>query len=397
MIPRFLKKSLKTDLIAGKVWMLFGARRVGKTLLIKEFLSEIGTNERWFSGQGDDAAVSQLLAACSAERLRLAFSEFDGVFIDEAQSVPDAGKALKLLVDTLPHLKVIVTGSSAFHLDQSLGQPLTGRRRVRHLHPISCGEIREWKDPLAPNGLLEDLLVYGAYPEVLGIGEPAKRREYLRQLVEDYLFQDILMFERLRDARKLRELLTLVAWQIGSEVSLSELGNQLQLSKPTVERYLDLLEKNFILHRVGGFSRNLRKEITKSARWYFEDLGIRNALIDQFQPLQLRPDKGGLWENFVVNERRKRIEYEKLERKGYFWRTYDQQEIDRVEVAQNAPASGADTAGASKGGATSADERIEAFECKWQPQSYKPPKAWERHYPNAPVRLIHSQNFAEFF
>jgi len=395
MIPRFLKNTLKTDLVAGKVWMLFGARRVGKTLLIKDFLSERATetSERWFSGQGDDATVSQLLAACSTERLRLAFSEFDGVFIDEAQSVPDAGRSLKLLVDTLPHLKVIVTGSSAFHLDQSLGQPLTGRRRVRHLHPISCEEIRQWKDPLAPNALLEDLLVYGAYPEVLGIGEPAKRREYLRQLVEDYLFQDILMFERLRDARKLRELLTLVAWQVGSEVSLSELGNQLQLSKPTVERYLDLLEKNFILHRVGGFSRNLRKEIAKSARWYFEDLGIRNALIDQFQPLQLRPDKGALWENFVVNERRKRIHYEQLERTAYFWRTYDQQEIDRVEVSPNAPAA-ANEAGASDANGA---ERIEAFECKWQPQSYKPPKAWTRHYPNAPVRLVHSQNFAEFF
>ena len=386
MIPRFIGKSLNSDLAAGKVWMLFGARRVGKTSLVKEFLSE--TNERWFSGQGEDAAVSQLLSACSAERFRLAFGEFDGVFIDEAQSVPDSGKALKLLVDTLPHLKVIVTGSSAFHLSQSLGQPLTGRRRVRHLHPISCWEIRQWKGPLAPDGLLEDLLVYGAYPEVLGIGEPARRREYLRQLVDDYLFQDILMFERLRDARKLRELLTLIAWQTGSEVSLQELGTQLQLSKPTVERYLDLLEKNFILHRVGGFSGNLRKEVVKSARWYFEDLGIRNALIDQFQPLQMRPDKGALWENFVVNERRKRIHYENLERTGYFWRTYDQQEIDRVEVIKNAPG------GANAGGA---GDSIEAFECKWQPQSYKPPKAWQQHYPGAPVHLVHSQNFASFF
>ncbi|RRJ94302.1 ATP-binding protein [Opitutaceae bacterium TAV4] len=380
MIARLLEKSLKTDLVAGKVWMLFGARRVGKTSLIREFLRKKETTERWFSGQGEDAAISQLLSSCSAERLRLAFAAFDGVFIDEAQSVPNAGVALKLLVDTLPHLKVIVTGSSAFHLGQSLGQPLTGRRRVRHLHPISCHEIRGWKGPLAPQGLLEDLLVYGAYPEVLGIGEPAARREYLRQIVEDYLFQDILMFERLRDARKLRELVTLIAWQVGAEVSLSELGTQLQLNKATVERYLDLLEKNFILYRIGGYARNLRKEVTKSARWYFEDIGIRNAVIDQFQPLQLRPDKGALWENFVINERRKRIDYENLERTGYFWRTYDQQEIDRIEVT-------------SGGG----PEKVEGFECKWLPQSYKVPSAWEKSYPDAPVHLVHSQNFDAYF
>lgn len=379
MIPRLLKNTLKSDIVVGKVWMLFGARRVGKTSLVREFLSE--SNERWFTGQDEDSAVSQLLASRSAERLRLAFGQFDGVFIDEAQCVPEAGLALKLLVDTLPRLKVIVTGSSAFHLGQSLGQPLTGRRIVRHLHPISCGEIRAWKNPLAPQGLLEDLLVYGAYPEVFGIGDPAKRREYLRQFVEDYLFQDILMFERLRDARKLRELLTLIAWQIGAEVSLNELGAQLQLNKATVERYLDLLEKNFVVYRVGGFSRNLRKEVVKSGRWYFGDTGIRNAIVDQFQPLALRPDKGALWENFVVNERRKRIAYERLERTGYFWRTYDQQEIDRIEVTS----------------ATAAAETIEGFECKWQPQSYKAPKAWVKSYPGAPVHLVHSGNFSEFF
>ncbi len=377
MIPRLLKKSLKTDAVAGKVLMLFGARRVGKTSLIRELLNEF--SEKWFIGQGEDSTVAGLLGACSAERLRLAFGGFDGVFIDEAQCVPDAGNALKLLVDTLPKLKIIVTGSSAFHLNQSLGQPLTGRRIVRRLHPVACEEIRQWRGALAPNGLLEDLLIYGAYPEVLGIGDPAARREYLRQVTEDYLFQDLLMFEQLRDSKKLRELLELIAWQIGSEVSLPELALKLQLSRATVERYLDLLEKNFVLHRVGGFSRNLRKEITKSSRWYFEDLGIRNAVINQFQPLQLRPDKGALWENFVVNERRKRIGYEKMERTGYFWRTYDQQEIDRVEVV-----------------AGEASE-IEGFECKWQEQSYKPPKAWRDAYPGAPVRVVHSQNFAEFF
>ncbi len=250
---------------------------------------------------------------------------------------------------------------------------MNGRRKVAHLHPVSVAEIVQWKGSLAPNGLLEDLLLYGSYPEILTTAAPKDRREYLRQLVEDYLFQDILEFEQLRNARKLRDLTVLVAHQIGSELSLNELANSLQISKATVERYLDLLEKSFVIFRVGGFSKNLRKEVTKSMRYYFVDNGIRNAVIDQFQPLRLRPDLGALWENFFVNERRRKIEYAHLECRGYFWRTYDQQEIDRIEV--------------------DADGTPEAYECKWKKQSYRPPAAWSKAYPGAPVHLIHHENF----
>ncbi len=375
MIPRLLTNHMHEDVAAGRVWMLFGARRVGKTSLVQEYLRT--RSERWFTGQGEDATVAELMQSCSTARLRQAFGSFDGVFLDEAHTVPKIGTALKLLVDSLPALKVIVTGSSAFHLEQRLGQPLTGRRRVAYLHPITCAEIRAWKDPLAAAGLVEDLLLYGSYPEILQIGNPAERRSYLRQLVEDYLFQDILAFEQLRNARKLRELVTLIAHQVGAEVSLNELANTLQLNKATVERYLDLLVKNFILHRSGGFSRNLRKEVTKSARYYFVDTGIRNAVIDQFQPLRLRPDTGALWENFVINERRRQNDYGRLERQGYFWRTYDQQEIDWVEQ---------DVAG-----------RLEGFECKWQEQRYKAPAGWRRSYPDAVTHLVHRSNFGEFF
>jgi len=375
MIPRLLIDNLQRELAAGRVWMLFGARRVGKTSLVQEYLRS--RTERWFTGQGEDATVAELLRSCSAERFRQAFGGYDGVFLDEAQTVPKIGTALKLLVDVLPGLKVIVTGSSAFHLDQSLGQPLTGRRRVAFLHPVSCAEIRAWKGPLAAAGLVEDLLLYGSYPEVLQIGDPAERRRYLRQLVQDYLFQDLLAFEQLRNARKLRDLVHLIAHQVGAEVSLNELANILQIHKATVERYLDLLEKNFVLYRNGGFSRNLRKEVTKSARYYFVDTGIRNAVIDQFQPLRLRPDTGALWENFVINERRRRNDYGQLERKGYFWRTYDQQEIDWVEQ--------------------DVDGRLEGFECKWQEQRYQAPAGWRRSYPEAPVHLVHRENFGDFF
>lgn len=351
--------------------MLLGARRVGKTVLVESFLKN--SPLRWFQSHGTDAIVRDLLESRSTERFRQVFRDHDGFFLDEAQSVPGIGSVLKLLVDTLPALRVIATGSSAFRLDQLMGQPLTGRRKVAHLHPVNVAEVARWKGPLAPEGLLEDLLLYGSYPEVLETGAPAERREYLRQLVEDHLFQDILAFEQLRNARKLRDLATLVAYQIGSELSLNKLASTLQINKATVERYLDLLEKSFVLFRVGGFSRNLRKEVTKSLRYYFVDNGVRNAVIGQFQPLRLRPDLGALWENFIVNERRRKLDYARMERKDYFWRTYDQQEIDRIEVdAEGVP---------------------EGFECKWREQSWHPPTAWSKAYPDAKVHLVHHKNF----
>ena len=355
--------------------MLFGARRVGKTRMIENYLTTV-PEQKWYKGHGEDRDLSDLLQACSASRLRQLLDGYDGFFLDEAQSVPNVGVALKLLVDLLPQLKVIVTGSSAFRLDQMLGQPLTGRRSVHHLYPITVAEIAEWKDPLAPVGLLPDLLNYGSYPETLQIGSPQERQAYLRQLVEDYLFQDILAFEQLRNARKLRDLSVLVAHQIGSELSLNELANTLQINKATVERYLDLLEKSFVLFRIGGFSRNLRKEVSKTMRYYFVDNGIRNAVIQNFQPIDQRFDRGALWENFFVNERRRLHAYKNTGTQDYFWRTYDQQEIDLVEV---------DSTGS-----------LEAYECKWQDKKYRSPSAWKKAYPETPVRFVTPKNFMDF-
>lgn len=374
MIPRKLEKYLEKTLKPGRVWMLFGARRVGKTQLVTNYLAG-QTGQKWFSAHGEDRDVADLLTSRSATRLRQAFGAHDGFFLDEAQAIPEVGLALKLLVDLLPELKVIVTGSSAFRLDQMLGQPLTGRRSVHYLHPVTVEEIREWKGPTAPSGMLSDLLTYGSYPEVLQIGPPEERREYLRQLVEDYLFQDILAFDQLRNAKKLRDLTTLVAHQIGSELSLNELANTLQINKNTVERYLDLLEKSFVLFRIGGFSRNLRKEVSKSKRYYFVDNGIRNAVIDQFQPLELRVDRGGLWENFFVNERRRLLAYHRDSTRDFFWRTYDQQEIDRVEIDSL--------------------DRIHAFECKWNDKSRRIPTAWKKAYPDTPVHFVTPKNFMD--
>ncbi len=363
-----------TEVRPGKVWLLLGPRRVGKTVLVQDFISS--SKLKWYSGHGEDSTLANVLESCSVERFRSLFDGVDGFFLDEAQAVPNVGQSLKLLVDTLPNLKIIATGSSAFHLNQAMGQPLTGRRRVAHLHPISVQEIAEWKGKLAPDGLLEDLMLYGTYPEVLEIADPAERVDYLLQLVEDYLFQDILKFENLRNARKLRDLVVLVAHQVGSELSHSELANALDIHRATVERYLDLLEKCFVLFRIGGYSGNLRKEVTKSSRYYFVDCGVRNAVIHQFQPLNLRTDKGALWENFFINERRRSLDYNRVAVKDYFWRTYDQQEVDRVEQ---------DT-----------DGKIVGFECKYKAKSYRLPEAWRKAYPDAPVHLVHPYNFTEY-
>lgn len=375
MIPRSLIKSLETTLEPGRVWMLFGARRVGKTRLIDDYLSTLSA-QKWYKGHGEDRDLADLLEARSASRLRQLLDGYDGFFLDEAQSVTNVGATLKLIVDLFPQLKVIVTGSSAFRLDQMLGQPLTGRRSVHYLHPVTVAEIVAWKDPLAPVGLLPDLLNYGSYPEVLQIGQPKERQAYLRQLVEDYLFQDILVFEQLRNARKLRDLTTLVAHQIGSELSLNELANSLQINKATVERYLDLLEKSFVLFRISGFSRNLHKEVSKTMRYYFVDNGIRNAVIKNFQPIDQRPDRGALWENFFINERRRLHAYNNTGTQDFFWRTYDQQEIDLIEV---------NSAGS-----------LEAFECKWQAKKHSVPGAWKKAYPETPVQFIHPKNFMDF-
>jgi predicted AAA+ superfamily ATPase len=374
MIPRRLLQSLQNTLKPGRVWMLLGPRRVGKTQLIQDYLASL-PNEKWYQGHGEDRDLAELLESQSGSRLRQLFRDYDGFFLDEAQSVNGVGASLKLIVDLMPQLKIIVTGSSAFRLDQMLGQPLTGRRSVHYLHPITVNEIVAWKDSLAPIGQLPDLLNYGSYPEVLMIGAPEERQAYLRQLVEDYLFQDILAFEQLRNARKLRDLTTLVAHQIGSELSLNELANSLQINKATVERYLDLLEKSFVIFRIGGFSRNLRKEVSKTMRYYFVDNGIRNAVINQFQPIDQRPDRGALWENFFVNERRRFNAYANTGVRHYFWRTYDQQEIDLIEV--------------------SPDNSLQAFECKWQDKKHRIPAAWKKAYPEIPVQFIHPKNFMD--
>lgn len=369
-IKRELQEKIEVRLTAGKAVLLFGPRRVGKTMLIGEILRKFP--ERKLVMNGEDSTTLALLSDRSIANYSNLLNNIDLLVIDEAQSIPDIGKILKLIVDEIPGIKVIASGSSSFDLLNKTGEPLTGRSYSFHLFPISQTELSQTENRLETMRNLETRLVYGSYPEVINISDNILRKEYLTELVNAYLFKDLLSLDGIRNAWKLRDLLALLAYQIGNEVSLTELGTQLGLSKNTVEKYLDLLSKVFIIHRMGGYSSNLRKEITKNAKWYFYDNGIRNSLIGNFNPLSVRQDVGQLWENYIIAERMKQKHYRSELTGFYFWRTYDGQEIDLVE--------------------TNADS-INAFEFKWKEKKVKVPGGWQKAYPQAEFTVIHPENY----
>jgi predicted AAA+ superfamily ATPase len=370
---RFWEEAGDTLLRKGKVFVLYGPRRVGKTELINKFLGNF--DGKIFKGTGDDMDVREILSSQKLSRFKLFFSGYDLVFIDEAQRIPDVGYALKLLVDHFPELIIVVSGSSSFDLSGKLGEPLTGRNILRSLYPLSVIELWQQYGGMHVVHRLEELLIFGAYPEVLKSDAYDEKREYLYAIRDAYLLKDILELENVRNPSKLSDLLKLLAFQIGQEVSLGELSNHLGMAKQSIERYLDLLEKTFVIRRVGGFSRNLRKEITKTSRYYFWDNGVRNAVISNFNLPDIRNDMGMLWENFMVMERLKRNEYQRVFANYYFWRTYDRQEIDLVEERNG---------------------QLSGFEFKWIPRKVKPPKAWLDAYPDAGYHVVSRDNFLEF-
>jgi len=329
MLTRYYETKIQSLLKPAKVLVLFGPRQVGKTTLINTFLSSYRGN--YYFGVGEDRMLRDILESDSPQRIRSSFSGYDLIVIDEAQKIERVGSGLKLLVDHLPDVPVFASGSSSFELSNRLGEPLTGRQRVITLFPFAVMELKEIFGPMKVIEMLPELLIYGGYPEVLTSIQIAQKKEYLIGLRDSLLFKDILELENIRNSRKLSDLLMLIAFQIGKEVSLNELSGSLGIAKQTVERYLDLLEKTFIIKKVRGFSRNLRKEITKSSRYYFWDNGIRNALINNFNDISVRNDIGALWENFLFIERIKKQHYHRIYANNYFWRTYDHKEIDLVE------------------------------------------------------------------
>lgn len=373
-IDRIIKDQILESLIPNKVIVLLGPRRVGKTILIEQIIEKI--EEPYLLMSGEDIRVLELLKRRSTQNYVNLLQGKKLLIIDEAQKVPDIGNILKLMIDQIEGLKIIVTGSSAFDINNYTGEPLTGRKITYNLFALSEQELDQVENILEKKDNLYHRLVYGNYPELLQLKNNAKKEEYLREILGSYLLKDILAFENIRNADKIFDLLRLIAYQIGGEVSLQELGNQLDMSKNTVDKYLDLLSKVYVLHKVNGFSRNLRKEVTKNSRWYFYDNGLRNAVIANLNPIGLREDVGILWENYIISERIKYQRYNKILVNNYFWRTYDQQEIDWVE---------------ERGG------KLYGYEFKWNPKKYaKIPLAWKKNYKTAEFKVINPDNYLEW-
>ncbi|MEM6643285.1 MAG: ATP-binding protein [Bacteroidota bacterium] len=373
-ITRNFEKQIFYRLEKGTVLALYGPRRVGKTSLIKRIIASF--RGKVFEGEGDDIDLRSILSSAKKSLILSSFSGYDLVFIDEAQRIPQIGWGLKILIDHNPDLRIIVTGSSSFELSGQISSPLTGRSWTLLLHPMAISELSSWKGTMDIRQKLQEYLIFGCYPEVVLTEIRQKKIDYLIELRNAYLFKDILELENIQNASKLTDLLKLLAFQIGNEVSLNELSNSLGVAKQTVERYVDLLEKTFIIKKLNGFSRNLRKEITKTSRYYFLDNGVRNALINNFNQPDSRNDMGQLWENFCFSERLKVQQTEPIHANNYFWRTYDQQEIDLIEER---------------------DGTLFAFEFKWNSRKkVKVPIAWKKAYPDSTFKSVNTENFLEF-
>ena len=355
-----------------KVLVLHGSRQVGKTSLVKKLVEP---GKEVYTGDGNDLDLQNILNSQRLSVLQNAFGGYRLIFIDEAQKITGIGEAIKLIIDHLPDITIILTGSSSFHLQGKLGEPLTGRQNSYLLFPLSILELVQHSGRMDVIRSIDNLLVFGSYPEVLTAANNDKKIRYLHNLRNSYLLKDILELENIRNASKLFDILRLLAFQIGMEVSLNELSKQLGIAKQTVERYLDLLEKVFIIKKIQGFSRNLRKEITKTHRYYFWDNGVRNAVINNFNPLKIRNDGGMLWENLLFTERLKTQEYLGIHSNNFFWRTYDQKEIDMVEER---------------------DGKLFGFEFKLHAQKVKAPALWTETYKDAKFKLVNRENFLDF-
>lgn len=374
-IRRILQTEMEARLKLQKVLLLLGARRVGKTVLLRQMVNGFKGKTLLLNGESMDTL--KLLENRSVANYQQLFANVDLLAIDEAQHIPDVGLKLKLIVDEVPNIRVVATGSSSFDLRNTAGEPLVGRSTQFQLNPFSVEELLAFIPPFEMLQRREDYVIYGHYPELLSMESVKERQEYLNDVVDAYLLRDILAVDGIKHAQKMYDLLRLIAFQIGSEVSLDEIGNQLSLSRNTVERYLDLLQKVYVLFRIGGFSRNLRKEVRKTAKWYFYDIGIRNAVLRDYKPLGDRSsaEQGALWENYVIAERIKRNCNHRLGVNFFFWRTYDMQEIDLIE----------DSAG-----------ELAAYEIKAGVKKPVAPVAFSKAYPDVPFNVINRDNYLEF-
>lgn len=365
--------SLKSILPKNRVLIIYGSRRVGKTFLLNHLLRS--SDFHYKIDSGDNIRIKEVLGSGDFKLLSEYVAGYDLIAIDEAQEIPDIGLGLKILVDNHPDLKLIATGSSSFDLSQKIGEPLTGRKRILTLFPLAQGELLLQQNSFELKERLPEFLVFGTYPEVVLAGSKHEKTEILEELVGSYLLKDILSLENIRNPKVLFHLLKLLAFQVGNLVSINELAKQLHVDGKTVSRYLDLLEKTFILFRIGSYSSNPRKEITKKNKYFFFDNGIRNGLIMQFGDLENRNDIGQLWENFMVSEFYKKNSYLKLFQQFYFWRNYNNSEIDLI---------------------VEKDGKLEAFEFKWAKSTARLPKDFEKKYGTTLFRIINKDNYLDY-
>ncbi|RPH33732.1 MAG: ATP-binding protein [Bacteroidales bacterium] len=372
-IDRILLQQISKKIQSGKAIVLLGARRTGKTFLINEILKQC--NEPYILLNGEDFRTSEILKNKGIIEYRQLIGNNKLLAIDEAQKVQNIGSILKIMIDEIEGLKIIATGSSAFDLSNQTGEPLTGRKYTYYLYPLAQCELTKYENTIETNSNLEQRLIYGSYPEVFRLNDNDDKIQYLLELVNSYLLKDILVLDKIKNADKLFNILKLLAFQIGHEVSLNEIAKQVGLNKITVERYLDLLEKVFVIKRITAYSKNLRKEISKNCKYYFWDLGIRNTLISNLHSLNLRNDIGQLWENYIITERLKKQSYKMIISNNYFWRTYNQQEIDWIEEREG---------------------KLFAYEIKLTSNKFKIPSAWKDNYVNSEYQLINKDNYLEF-
>ena len=364
-----LQKLLKK----GKVIVIYGPRRVGKTTLVGNFIKNTKLKCKFVSG--DNIETRNVLSSQSSETIGKYIEGYQLIAIDEAQRIPNVGLGLKILVDNFPDIFVVITGSASLDLSYKVGEPLVGRKYTYYLYPLWVGELSEGKNRYELSREKEDRIIFGSYPEVLNAKTDSERIQILEENIASYLFKEIIEIEQIGNTKLLLDLLKLVAFQVGNEVSLTELGKSLGIDKKTVQRYLSLFEQSFILFNLRGYSRNLRKEVTRKSKYYFWDNGIRNAVIKNFNNLNTRDDTGALWENYLVAERLKKQEYRKIYSNNYFWRTWEGQEIDWVEERNG---------------------KLFGFEFKWSNKKAKAPTQWIATYANASFEVVNQDNFLEF-
>ena len=374
-IERDLKVVLDSKIGKGKVLLLIGPRQVGKTTLLKNILTSISSEKKVQFWNCDESDVRQFLSEANSAKLKSFVGNSDFIVIDEAQRVKDIGLTIKLLHDSFPNVQLAVTGSSSLDLSNSINEPLTGRKFEYNLFPFSTNELVNHTSMLEEMRLLNNRLVYGFYPDV--VNNPGEEKEILTNIVNSYLYKDVFEFQDIRKSSVIEKLVQALALQVGSEVSFNELGNLLGIDTVTVQRYVDLLEKAYVIFHIRSFSRNVRNELKKSIKIYFYDNGVRNSVISNFSPVELRSDIGALWENFLISERIKNNAYHNKHAKYYFWRTTQKQEIDFIEEV---------------------DQNLFAYEFKYNPKKVnsKCPVTFSNNYPNVPFDVITSENYMDF-